>query len=52
MSKRVAGGQDGSERYGGMKDARNTATHPPRKATVGKVQASEAAATSDTVTNS
>ncbi|KAG9862594.1 hypothetical protein KCU77_g3383, partial [Aureobasidium melanogenum] len=37
MSKRVADGQGGSERYGGMEDPRDTAMDPPRKATAAQL---------------
>ncbi|KAI4773360.1 hypothetical protein E4T52_11670 [Aureobasidium sp. EXF-3400] len=37
MSKRVADGQGGAERYGGMEDPRDTAMDPPRKATAAQL---------------
>ncbi|KAI5202652.1 hypothetical protein E4T39_04636 [Aureobasidium subglaciale] len=37
MSKRVADGQGGAERYGGMDDPRDTAMDPPRKATAAQL---------------
>ncbi|KAH0341356.1 hypothetical protein KCU81_g6256, partial [Aureobasidium melanogenum] len=37
MSKRVADGQGGSERYGGMEDPRDAAMDPPRKATAAQL---------------
>ncbi|KAI5241175.1 hypothetical protein E4T43_05680 [Aureobasidium subglaciale] len=37
MSKRVADGQGGADRYGGMEEPRDTAMDPPRKATAAQL---------------